>query len=317
MDNLIFSLNSVVPLFAAILMGIVLRRLGIINANFIDVGTKIGFRVALPFLLFSQVAGADLSSGVNPNLFWFAIVSVCVTVALCCLITPMLVKDRAKCGAIAQALFRGNFAILGIPLAINMFGQEGAMPTTLLLPITVPLYNILAVVVLVLFEPHEGERTKPNLKKILIGVVTNPLIISIVLALPIALLRWEMPVLLTKSVDMIGSLATPIALLCLGGQFDWKNARSNLRYTLPATLMKQAVIPAIMLAIAIWLGFRDGDLGAVFILFMAPCSVSSYIMAQNMHSDGQLAAQMIMWTTLTSMGTMCLGIFLLRTFGCI
>ena len=150
----------------------------------------------------------------------------------------------------------------------------------------------------------------------LLDIVTNPLIISIVLAMPVSLLRIELPEMLTRSVNSVASLATPIALLCLGAQFDWKNARQNLRRTLPAALLKQAVIPAVMLSIAVAFGFRGGELGALFIVFMAPSSVSSYIMAKNMRSDAQLAAQMILWTTLLSMFTMFLGIYILRSLNC-
>ena len=313
MDNLLYSLNSVVPLFAVIALGYLLRRCGVLNENFIDVGTKLGFRVALPCLLFQQVASADLSAAFSPRLMWFGIVSVLLTVALLCAVTPLLIRDRAKCGAVVQAVFRGNFAILGVPLAIQMFGEQGAAPTALMLPVTVPLYNILAVVVLVLFEPRDGARTHVDLGKILLNVVTNPLIIAIVLALPVAWWRISLPTMVQSSIASVASLATPIALLCLGGQFDFADARHNLKITLPAALVKQAVLPAAALSIAVLLGFRDGELGAIFILFMAPSSVSSYIMAKNMRSDAMVAAQMIMLTTLLSSFTMFLGIFLLRS----
>ena len=320
MDNLLYSLNCVVPLFAVIGLGVLLRRLGVLNEGFVDAGTKLGFRVALPCLLFTQVAEADLTRAIDPKLCWFTIVSVALVTGLLCLITPRLVKSRAACGALVQGIFRGNFAILGIPLAINMFGTEGAAPTALLLPVTVPLYNILAVLVLSLFAPEDGAaggsaRKVPGFGKVLLGIVTNPLIIGIALAMPLSLLRVELPEMVSRTLDSVASLATPVALLCLGAQFDWKNARQNLRLTIPAALVKQALIPAVMLTAAALFGFRDGELGALFIVFMAPSSVSSYIMAKNMRSDAQLAAQMILWTTLLSMFTMFLGIYILRSLG--
>lgn len=313
MENLLYSLNCVVPLFAVIGLGVLLRRLGVLNDGFVDAGTKLGFRVALPCLLFSQVLEADMTSAIDPKLCWFTIISVAIVTGLLCLVVPLFVKDRAACGALVQGIFRGNFAILGIPLAINMFGTEGAAPTALLLPITVPLYNILAVLVLSFFAPRDGSAKAPGIGKVLLGVVTNPLIIGIALAMPLSLLQVELPEMVSRTVDSVSSLATPVALLCLGAQFDWKNARQNLRLTLPAALVKQALIPSVMLAIAALFGFRGGELGALFIVFMAPSSVSSYIMAKNMKSDEQLAAQMILWTTLISLFTMFIGIYILRS----
>lgn len=313
MDSLLYSLQSVVPLFALILMGYLLRRVQIINDNFVQVGTRIGFKMALPVLLFQQVSSADLTAVFNPRLILFALACILVLIGLLCLLVPLLIKGNAQRGAFIQAIYRGNFAILGVPLAINMFGEAGAAPTSLLLPFTVPIYNATAVIILTVFDPqYQGSRHIP-LKKILKGIVTNPLIIGIVLGLPFSLLHVEFPVLIDKTLDSISSLATPLSLICLGGQFTFRAARDNLRLSVTATLIKQVLVPAVVLSLAVLLGFRGGELGAVFILFMAPSAVSSYIMAKNMHSDDQLAAQILILTTLTSCLTITGGIFLLRS----
>ena len=315
MENLIYSLQSVVPLFVLILMGYLLRRFKIVNDAFVDVGTKIGFKMALPVLLFQQVAAADLNSVFNPRLVVFAVIAILAVVGLSCVLVPLMVKGNAQRGAIIQALYRGNFAILGVPLAINMFGEVGAAPTSLLLPFTVPIYNATAVIILTVFDPaFEGKKSIP-VKKILKGIITNPLIVGIVLGLPFSILSVEIPVLVDKSLDNLSSLATPLSLICLGAQFTFKAAKDNLKLSVSATVAKQVLIPSIVLLIAVLLGFRGGELGAIFILFMAPTAISSYIMAKNMHSDDQLAAQILILTTLTSCLTLTAGIFLLRSLG--
>lgn len=313
MENLTYSLESVVPLFVLILMGYLLRRRHIINDNFVQVGTKIGFKMALPVLLFQQVSGADLTSVFNPKLITFSLVSTLTTILLLCLIIPIFVKDNAKRGAMIQGIYRGNFAILGVPLAINMFGEAGAAPTSLLLPFTIPIYNALAVVILTVFSPENNEKKGISLKKILYGIITNPLIIGILLGLPFALFHWQLPTLVSKSLSQIASLTTPLSLICLGGQFTFTSAKKNLSLSLWATGIKLLLIPSIVLTLAALLGFRGGELGAIFILFMAPSAVSSYIMAKNMHSDDDLAAQILIMTTLVSCLTLFLGIFLLRS----
>lgn len=317
MENLMYSLESVVPLFALMLVGYLLRRRHIINDNFISVGTKIGFQVALPVLLFQQISAADLNAVFNPNLILFALAAIAVTITLLCLLIPRFIKDNATRGAMIQGIYRGNFAILGVPLAINMFGEVGAAPTSLLLPFTIPIYNALAVIILTVFDPRNAGkgRTAFPIKAILRGIVTNPLIIGIVLALPFSLLHVTFPAVIDKSLDQIASLTTPLALICLGGQFTFKAAKEKLPLSLTATFIKQIVIPVIVLTAAILFGFRGGELGAVFILFMAPSAVSGYIMAKNMHSDDELAAQILIMTTLFSSLTLFFGIFLLRSLG--
>ena len=164
-----------------------------------------------------------------------------------------------------------------------------------------------------IFDPSINGNRKIPIKKILKGIITNPLIIGIVSGLPFSILDIEIPSLIDKSLDNLSSLATPLSLICLGAQFTFKAAKDNLKLSVSATILKQLIIPTIVLTIAALMGFRGGELGAVFILFMAPTAISSYIMAKNMHSDDQLAAQILILTTLTSCLTLTGGIFLLRS----
>lgn len=315
MENLIYSFNSVVPLFVLVVIGYLLRRKNVIQDSFVSTGTKIGFQVALPVLLFQQVSQADLTTVFNPRLILFAVASILLTVLLLTAVIPLFVKGNPQRGAMIQGIYRGNFAILGVPLAINMFGETGAAPTSLLLPFTIPLYNILAVVILVLFEPKDGPKNQVDMGKILKGILTNPLIIGILLALPFAIFKIQLPEMVDRSLDSISSLTTPLALICLGGQFQFQSAKENLGLTLTATLLKQIFLPAA--------GAVRGRYGWAFareswgpsLPVMAPSAVSSYIMAKNMRSDDQLAAQILMMTTLVSPFTICLGIYLLRSMG--
>lgn len=244
MENLIYSFNSVVPLFVLVVIGYLLRRKNVIQDSFVSTGTKIGFQVALPVLLFQQVSQADLTTVFNPRLILFAVASILLTVLLLTAVIPLFVKGNPQRGAMIQGIYRGNFAILGVPLAINMFGETGAAPTSLLLPFTIPLYNILAVVILVLFEPKDGPKNQVDMGKILKGILTNPLIIGILLALPFAIFKIQLPEMVDRSLDSISSLTTPLALICLGGQFQFQSAKENLGLTLTATLLKQIFLPA-------------------------------------------------------------------------
>lgn len=157
MDHLMYSLQSVVPLFALCLTGYILRRMHVIGEVFVDNGTELTFKLALPLLLFSQISNVDFASIFSLKLILFAVAAVIILVTLMCLIIPLFVRGNAQRGAMIHAIYRGNFAMQGVPLAINMFGVSGAAPTSMLLSFTIPVYNVVAVIVLTLFAPEIRE----------------------------------------------------------------------------------------------------------------------------------------------------------------
>ncbi|MCF0135632.1 MAG: AEC family transporter [Lachnospiraceae bacterium] len=312
MDSLIFSMQSVLPLFLLILVGYLLRRSSVVSDSFVSAGTKIVFNIALPITLFMQISSADLTSLFDIGLIGYVLGSSLLIIAVLCIIVPRFIRNHASAGAFIQGMFRGNFAILGVPLAINMFGAEEGAITSLLLPFTVPLYNIMAVVVLTVFSEDSQSSGKIPVKKILKGIITNPLIIAIVIALPFSLLKIQMPVLVTKCLQPFNNLTTPLALLCLGGQCTIQTVKDNLKLSVTAALLKEIFVSTLAILGGILLGFRGGALGAIFITFMAPSAVSSYIMAKNMKSDSDLAGQILIMTTILSCLTLFLGTYILR-----
>lgn len=317
MENFIFSLKSVLPLFVLIVIGYVLKLMKWVNESFIQAGTKIVFKITLPMMLFLQVAAADLTTSANIRLMIFTVVSLVSLFLLLLLLVPVFVKKDPDRGAMIQALLRGNFSILGIPLAANMFGPQGAVPATLLMPFVIPIYNVFSVVALALFSADPAHRKDKGAlaKKMLKEIVTNPLILAIVLGLAFSLLKIRLPELLLDCLQPVSDLTTPLALICLGAQFSFTETRSTLKLAVAGTLLRQLVIPFVMLTLAVLLGFRDYDLGAVLIIYASPVAVTSYIMAKNMKSNDKLAAQLLVFTTAFSCISLTLTIFLLRTLG--
>lgn len=317
MENLLFSLECVVPLFVLIAAGYLLKQKKIINDDFISAGTRLVFKVSLPAMLFRQVASADFSAAFDMKLLFFTMAATLVIIVLLCLFVPRFIHENKKRGAFIQGVFRGNYAIIGIPMAISIFGEENAVQATLMLPFTVPLYNAAAVIVLTIFsrENTDDPRQKIQLKPILKGILTNPLIIGIVLGIPFSLFSIQLPTLVDKTLQYFTNLTTPLALIALGGQFTFQQAKSYRRLTAWAVILKEVLIPLIVLSLAVKAGFRGSELGVVFITFTAPSAVSSYIMAKNMGSDDILAGQILIFTTIFSCLTMFVGIYVLRTLG--
>ena len=296
MEILLFSANCVLPILLIMAAGYALRRLRVVSDAFVAQANQFCFQVTLPVQLFCNIYRQQPEAG-GGRLIGFAVAAVLAVAGLLCLLLPRLERDRRAAASMIQGIFRGNFLLFGLPLALNMFGEEGVLPTALLLPVAIPLYNILAVVILTHFGSGEkGLAIKP----MLLGIIRNPLILASLLGILVSFMPFSFPEFLSAALEDIGATATPLALMMLGAQFDLSKLKGNLKKALACTAVRLLLVPGVVVTLAVLLGFRGPELGAIFILFCAPTAVSSYVMAQNMGADGDLAGQLVVLTTIFS-----------------
>jgi len=323
MDNFIFSLNATLPVFLVIMVGYALRRIGLLSEEFARVGDRLVFRVALPVMLFSEIAAVEWKDSFDLKFLLFcagvAIVSFLVIYAL----AFAVIRERESVGTYAMVSFRGSAAVLGIAFVLNIYGSVGFAP--LMIVAVVPFYNIFSVLVLAISarSGREGaEAAKGGLcvRKVLFEMITNPLIIAVVAAIPAALLHLPSKSWLTipfKCLDSIGGMATPLALLVLGASFRRDETLQKLRPVLTASLIKLVLLPALFVPIAVWMGFREAQLVAIAVMLASPTTVACYIMAKNMRGDATLASGTVMVTTLCSSVTVTALVYILRSCGLI
>ena len=315
LDNFLFSLNAVLPIFIVVAIGVLLRRFSSLPREFYEGSEKFVFRIALPCMLFLDVAGASVDTlSQQIPLVLFCVIGVIAACLLLCIFVPIFVKDNGKRGAMIQGMFRSNVAILGVPLAISMFGDECRAAVVALVPFVVITFNVLATVVLCAFAPNDKRMSaKQTVKTVLLGIAKNPLIIGIVLGLPFMFFDIGLPVAAEKVVSGFSDTVTALSLVSIGAGFDFSGVKERVGGATVAAIFKVGVIPLVMLCIAIVMGYRGMFLGLVLVVFGSPTAVSSYIMAKNMGSDHDLAAQILMLSTLFSLGTVFLGLFLLKS----
>ena len=309
-----FAFNGITPLILLVVLGYFLKRIGLVDQGMIDKTTRLLFKVAFPVSLFNSITQIEISDYFNPRLFGFAIGMILAIVGILMLILPRFVRGNQQRGAMIQGIYRGNFLLLGYPLAQTLFGDRGIGPTAMLLPVVIFTYNILAVFIL---EYYSGEQARVNPVKVLTGVATNPLIIGALAGALFSALHLELPVFLARTARDISQIANPLALILLGGQFSWNRLSGRLHLLGWAIGLREFLIPALTTVAAVWLGFRGPELGALFILFASPTAVTSFIMAKSMNSDGDLASQIVLGTTLFSGIALFLGVFILRAAGLI
>ena len=312
MENLIFSLNATIPIFLMMLLGMLFRKLGWMDEVFAAKMNKFVFLVPLPVLLFEQLATVDFSEvwDIKFILFCFVVTAISITIST---LISLLWKDRSIKGEFIQATYRSSAALLGIAFIQNIYGTAGMAP--LMIIGSVPLYNVMAVVVLSFFKPGNNSFDKELVKKTLKGIVTNPIIIGIVVGFVWSALKLPMPLILHKTVSSIGATATPMGLMSMGATFEMKKATSKMKPTLVAVFMKLIGFCAIFLPMAAMLGFRNEQLIAILVMLGSATTVSCFVMARNMGHEGTLSSGVIMMTTLLSAFTLTMWLDVLRSFG--
>lgn len=312
MDNLLFSLNATVPIFLLMILGIVLRKLNVIDDIFASKMNKFVFLIPLPILLFGDLATVDFSEVWNLRfvLFCFAVTLVSIILAV---LVSFLWRDKSIQGEFIQAAYRSSAALLGIAFIQNIYGNAGMAP--LMIIGSVPLYNIMAVIVLSFFKPERKKLDKEIWKATLKGIITNPIILGILAGLLWSALRLSMPSMLDKMVSDIGGIATPLGLMAMGASFDIRKAFGKAKQALVAAVMKLILFAALFLPLAVRGGFRREELVAILVMLSSATTVSCYVMARNMGHEGVLTSSVVMLTTMFSAFTLTGWLYILRSLG--
>ena len=324
MESILFSLNSVMPLFLMGIAGYLLVQRGVVNENFVDQASNLCFKLLIPFSLFREVYDAKVLDSFDFRLPLYCMLSVLTVLILAWLIWPHFVKDRARCGACIHSTFRANVVLMGIPVLTNIYGEEGALVASILMipGVFLSVRKCLngewfgavggAVTVFTAFAPESsGARLDP--RKLLLSIAKNPFIIAILLGLAAQLSGISFPPFASKSIDYLADMSTPLALLAVGGQFDPKKAAGNLRLNLTICTLRLVVIPAVVIAVAAALGFRGPELAFIFVVVGSPSAVSGAALAKVMGSDHQLTGEVTLMTSLLSAFTFFIAFTLLRS----
>ena len=311
MSNLIYSINATLPIFLLIILGKVLKTTKIINDEFTKTADRYVFRIALPALLFSDLTENNVGSAFDGKYVLFSFSVTIYSIAVLWGLTEKFMKNEEQKGAFIQGSYRSSAAILGLAFINNMYDSVGMAP--LMIIGCVPLYNIFAVIILTLKGDNGGK--KPNMKETFINVMKNPILLSILIALPFALLNLHFPSFVNKAIGSVANTATPLALISIGASFEGKKALKKMKPTLLASFIKLILLVGLFLPLAVFFGYRNQELMALLVMLGSPTTVSSYIMAKNTGNDGILTSSIIVLTTLLSSLTLTLWIFVLKSFG--
>lgn len=313
-ENLLFSLNATVPVFLMMVLGYLLHKIGWMDDEFASKMNRFVFRVPLPVLLFGDLAAVDFAQVWNMKFVSFCFGVTVISIAVSAGIS-FLWKDRSIQGEFIQASYRSSAAILGIAFIQNIYGTAGMAP--LMIIGSVPLYNVMAVLVLSLFKPGQRGLDRDVMKTTLWGIVTNPIILGIAAGLLWSALRLPMPQIMGKMISSVGGVTTPMGLMAMGAAFDLRRAFAKVKPAVTAAFIKLIGFCAVFLPAAVRLGFREEELVAILVMLGSATTVTCFVMAKNMGHEGVLSSSVVMLTTLFSAFTLTGWLYLLRSMGLI
>ena len=326
MDSLLFSLGAVAPIIAMVLLGYFLKQIGWMDAVFAKNANRLVFRVFMPVMLFLNIYRIEDVGSMEFGYIWYVVAMLILIFLVSIPGVLMVARKKDRCGSLLQATFRSGYSLIGIPLAESLYGKEGAIAATFLSAAVIPLFNVLAVISLSVF--NEGEK-KTSVKRIIIDILKNPLILGIeagLLALGIRSLlggagidfRLADITPLMTILQYVSNLAIPTALLVLGAQFELSAVSSLRREIVFGVVVRTVIVPVVAIGIA-FLFFSDTFSKAHFATFVSvfatPVAVTTVPMAQEMGGDVTLAGQLVVWSTLVSALSVFLAAFLLRVSG--
>lgn len=310
LNSFLLSLNAIVSIFVIMSVGYGAKKMLRLEKEAVRRFNALIFHTLLPIMLFKNIYTSDVREGVNFLCLGLSLGVLLVLFFLTWALVRRVEEANDQRGVMIQASFRSNFLLLGMPLIQELCPGADLATVSVMLAVVVPVYNVLAVITLETFS-----RKQIDGKKILLGIAKNPLIIASVAGILANLSGLRLPACLANPISQLGAAASPVALLLLGAEFEFRDVKLYRRNLVVCTVLRLLVYPAAALPLAALAGLRGPEFAVLISMFATPTAVASFSMAAQMGGNPELAASAVTVTTLLSAGTMFLWIFLFKSLG--
>ena len=310
MSNIQICVNAVLPMFIYIVIGAVIKKLGMMSKEENRRFNRILFTFFYPVLLFDNIYSADLADLIDLRLVCFALVFITATVLITTAVIVRIEKDDASRGAMIQAIYRSNFVLMGVMVVNSIFGEAGLPVAAMMVTVVVPYFNFIAVILL---EHFRGG--KADIKTVIIKILKNPLIIGALTGALFSVAGIGLPGIAAEVLDGMSAATLPIALIMLGVSFDPSVITARRKSIVVCIIGRLIAVPMIGLPLAALAGFRGAAFVTLLIMMASPTAVSSFPMAVAMDSDGEIAGSAVMISTPLSCLTLFMWLFIFKTLG--
>lgn len=309
MENLLLSFGVVAPLVVYMAVGALLRKTRVMDEPSFRKANNIIFYVTLPLMCYRAVAASDLAAMLDTPYLLYMTAGIVILYALAAWIVPRVSKDDRRRGVLILGVFRSNDAIFGLAVASALLGEDNLGLMSIAISLCVPLFSLFSVISM---ERYRGERV--NFGKVLVRILTNPIILGCAAGFAVNLLGIELPALLQKPIDGLAQVTTPLAFALLGGTISFAAVKKNRLAILTVSLLRLLVIPVAVVGAFLLLGFRGEHIVVALIIFGAPVAMVTYNMAVALQADDELAGTLVAATSVLSIFTMFVFIFLIKQF---
>jgi malonate transporter and related proteins len=296
---------SLVPVFSLIALGAVLRRFNVLSQDGWTALERLTYFVLFPPLMFMSIVEGSFAGEEALKLGGALALTVLTMAGLMILMRPLLAKTGAQFSSVFQAGIRWNgYVALGVIAGLH--GDEGRALAAVGFAVMVPINNVSSVIVL---SRYAGTAPAPFVR-VLQSVATNPLIISTVLAIVLVGMGVKAPKPIGDTLNLLGDATVSLGLICVGAALDFLSLRASKRALTAGTLLRLAVMPAVAVGFCMLLGLRGMGFEVAMMCVAAPVATSAYILARQLGGDAALMANIITITTLLSLVTIPLTVWL-------
>ncbi|MFO7725602.1 MAG: AEC family transporter [Oceanipulchritudo sp.] len=297
-------LSTLFPVFMVLGIGYALCRKGFLSRQFLNELNRFVYYVALPALILHRLSTApSLPLGVLRSVLIFLAATLFV-MAVAYGVARILRLQHWQYGTFMQASFRGNLAFIGIPILVYAIRDKPPETASSIVteaififaPIMV-LYNILSVLALTASQ-EDGDRK--SLLSAIKGIATNPLILAAFVGIILLLLPFPVPRAVSDTMEFLGRIAAPAALVCVGGAMAVVSMQGRYRSAFCAALLKTALTPIVAYLFSLPFDLAPHTQLILMIFSATPTAVASFVMAKELYGDDAMASGGIVLSTLLS-----------------
>ncbi|WP_428031760.1 AEC family transporter [Ancylobacter sp.] len=300
----------VAPVFGLIGVGFVASLSGHLRERAAEGLSDYVFGLAVPVLIFKTLAEAQLPQGGQPWGYWIAYFAGAFVVFALGMVAARKLFGRSHLESVIQGFACGqaNTVFVGVPLILQAFGPEGAVPLFLLLAIHLP---VMMVVATVLADGAGAGLSRAMLGQLWRMLTRNPILLGIYAACIARLTGYVPGGVLKQTLDMLASSAVPCALVSLGLALHRYPIRGDIGPAVLITTLKLCVHPAIVYALTRVLPMPPvwADVAVVFAAM--PCGINAYLLAQRYKAGVTASASAVSLSTAASLFTITIWFLIL------
>lgn len=293
------TLETIFPFFLLIFLGCIARKKGFVPDAFQTSANRLIYYFAIPAMVFRSTALASLDKELHFGVLLVTLMASASIYGLTSLYCYLKTFPPRRSSAIVQSAGHGNLGYIGLPFSLYFLGEPGLAKTAIIASVLVILQNILSVSALQAFSENESV-TENKVRNVFGSLCRNPVILSSLAGISASASGVQFPQVVLRFLEMLGSVAPPMALLLIGASLNFRNIRNNLKMLIGAVFTKLFCLPALGLLLFSLFRFPTESFLPGLLLLACPTAAISYVLATEMKGDPEFIVTTISVSTLVS-----------------